>query len=53
MEPESIVVSPDGKTAWVTLQTNNGIAVVNVETASVTEIFSAGTQVTATPHYVH
>ncbi|MEM1366923.1 MAG: esterase-like activity of phytase family protein [Cyanobacteria bacterium P01_H01_bin.15] len=38
LEPEFAAVSPDGTTAFVTLQENNAIAVVDIETATVTDI---------------
>ncbi|MBF2026416.1 MAG: choice-of-anchor I family protein [Oscillatoriales cyanobacterium C42_A2020_001] len=41
-EPEYITVSADGKTAWVTLQENNAIAVVDIATARVTSILPLG-----------
>jgi DNA-binding beta-propeller fold protein YncE len=42
LEPEYIAVSADGSTAWVTLQEANAIAVVDVDTATVTSIRSLG-----------
>jgi len=42
LEPEYIAVSADGKTAWVTLQENNALAKVNIETATVTDILPLG-----------
>jgi DNA-binding beta-propeller fold protein YncE len=44
LEPEYITVSTDGATAWVTLQENNAIAVVDVATAAVTAIRPLGTK---------
>jgi hypothetical protein len=41
-EPEYITVAADGKTAWVTLQENNALAIVNVETATVTDVVPLG-----------
>jgi hypothetical protein len=38
MEPEYITVSADGKTAYVTLQENNAMAIVDIATAKVTAI---------------
>lgn len=42
LEPEYIAVSPDGKTAWVTLQENNALAIVDIAKASVTDIVPLG-----------
>lgn len=44
IEPEAIAISADGKTAWVSLQENNAIAVLNIGGATpvITNIFSAG-----------
>jgi DNA-binding beta-propeller fold protein YncE len=42
LEPEFITVSPDGKTAWVTLQENNALAVVDIASASVTKLIPLG-----------
>ena len=42
MEPEYITVAADGRTAYVTLQENNAIAVVDVATAKVTAIRPLG-----------
>ncbi|MFM7886614.1 MAG: choice-of-anchor I domain-containing protein [Pseudanabaena sp.] len=42
-QPEYVAISPDGKTAAVTLQENNAIAIIDLNSASVTRIFSAGT----------
>lgn len=41
-EPEYIVVSPDSATAYVTLQENNAIAVVDIASATVTRILPLG-----------
>lgn len=41
-EPEYIAVSPDSKTAWVTLQENNAIAVIDVDTATVKKVVGLG-----------
>lgn len=43
-EPEYIAVSADSKTAFVTLQENNALAVVDVESAEVTAIVPLGTK---------
>ena len=44
IEPEAIAISADGNTAWVSLQENNAIAVVDLSgtTPSISTIFSAG-----------
>ena len=42
LEPEYITVAADGRTAYVTLQENNAIAVVDVATAKVTAIRPLG-----------
>ena len=44
IEPEAIAISADGSTAWVSLQENNAIAVLNLSGATpvIQEIFSAG-----------
>lgn len=47
LEPEYIAISPDSRTAYVTLQEANAIAVVDIEAASVTRIVPLGLK----PHY--
>jgi hypothetical protein len=42
LEPEYIAVSPDGLTAWVTLQENNAIATLDITTAKITNILPLG-----------
>jgi len=42
LEPEYITVSEDGKTAWVSLQENNALAVVDVESATVSAVLPLG-----------
>lgn len=42
LEPEFITASADGKTAWVTLQEANAIAVIDLETNTVTAINPLG-----------
>ena len=42
IEPEYITISPDSKTAWVTLQENNAIAKIDIVSKSITTIFPLG-----------
>lgn len=42
MEPEYIAISADSKLAWATLQENNAIAYINLESKTVTGIFPLG-----------
>lgn len=42
MEPEYITVSKDSKTAWVGLQENNALAVVDLAKAEVTDVVALG-----------
>lgn len=42
LEPEYISVSPDGRTALVTLQENNAVAVLDIATATFTDIAPLG-----------
>ncbi|HMF70168.1 MAG TPA: choice-of-anchor I family protein [Flavitalea sp.] len=42
MEPEYVVVSDNSQTAWVTLQENNGIARIDLQSKKVTDIFPLG-----------
>lgn len=42
MEPEYIAVSKDGRTAWVTLQENNGIAILDIPSAIVKKMVGLG-----------
>jgi hypothetical protein len=42
LEPEYVAVSEDGRTAWVTLQENNALAVVDVASATVTRVLPLG-----------
>ncbi len=42
LEPEYIAVSDDNSTAWVTCQENNALAVVNINTATVTALLPLG-----------
>ncbi|WP_432697398.1 choice-of-anchor I family protein [Marinobacterium sp. YM272] len=42
LEPEYIAVSPDSSTAWVSLQENNALAIVDIANAEVTDVVSLG-----------
>ncbi len=42
LEPEYIAISADNLTAYVTLQENNALAVVNIASATVTDIYPLG-----------
>lgn len=42
VEPEYVAVSPDSKTAWVTLQEANAIATVDIASAKITAILALG-----------
>ena len=42
LEPEYITVNESGTTAWVSLQENNGLAVVDIASASVTDLIALG-----------
>jgi DNA-binding beta-propeller fold protein YncE len=42
MEPEYVAVSANSKTAWVTLQENNGIAKIDIPTKTIIKIFPLG-----------
>lgn len=42
LEPEYIAISDDGKTAWVTLQENNAVAILDIGSATFTRIAGLG-----------
>ncbi|MBP8002648.1 MAG: choice-of-anchor I family protein [Chloroflexi bacterium] len=42
IEPEYIAVSPDSSTAYVTLQENNALAIIDIDTAYITAIVALG-----------
>lgn len=44
LEPEYLALSADGKTAWVALQENNALAIIDVENAAVTSVTSMGSK---------
>lgn len=43
-EPEYVAVSPDNSRAWVTLQENNAVAVINLTNNTLTDIYPLGTK---------
>ena len=44
LEPEYITVADNSLTAWITLQENNAVAVLDIFTASITEILPLGSK---------
>ena len=42
LEPEYIAVAADGQTAWAALQENNAVAVIDISSATVTDILPLG-----------
>ena len=42
LEPEYIAVAPDSSRAWVALQENNALAVLDIASATITDIFPLG-----------
>ncbi len=44
-QPEFVAISPDGDLAAITLQENNAIALIDINTESIVGLFSAGTSV--------
>ncbi|RZJ52660.1 MAG: alkaline phosphatase [Flavobacterium sp.] len=42
IEPEYVTISDDSKTAWVTLQENNGVAKVDLTSKTITAIYGLG-----------
>jgi 2',3'-cyclic-nucleotide 2'-phosphodiesterase / 3'-nucleotidase / 5'-nucleotidase len=42
LEPEYIAISDDAKTAWVTLQENNALAIIDLKSAKVTRLTGLG-----------
>lgn len=51
LEPEYVAVSGDSKTAYVTCQENNAIAVVDLASAMVTKLLDLGTKDLSNPNY--
>lgn len=44
LEPEYIAVAPDGATAQITLQENNAVAILDIASATITNILPLGTK---------
>ena len=44
VEPEYVAISPDSKTAWVTLQENNGLAEIDLVAGNIRRIVPLGTK---------
>lgn len=44
VEPEYVAISDDSRYAYVTLQENNGIAVVDLKSLSITNVYGLGTK---------
>ena len=42
LEPEYIAVDPDASSAWIALQENNAMAVLDIARATITEVFPLG-----------
>lgn len=42
IEPEYVTISADSKTAWVTLQENNGVAKIDLTSKTITSLFGLG-----------
>jgi len=42
LEPEALAIAPDGRRAWVSLQRNNAMAVVDLSDPRIVEIFGLG-----------
>lgn len=42
IEPEYVTISADSKTAWVTLQENNGVAQIDLTTKTISSVFGLG-----------
>ncbi len=42
IEPEYIAVAPDSKTAWVSLQENNALGVIDIESGRITKVLPLG-----------
>lgn len=49
LEPEYVALSRDGRRAWVSLQENNALALLDVRAARVTKVVPLGTQDHAAP----
>jgi 2',3'-cyclic-nucleotide 2'-phosphodiesterase / 3'-nucleotidase / 5'-nucleotidase len=44
LEPEALAIAPDGRRAWVSLQRNNAMAVVDLTSPRIVDVFGLGTK---------
>jgi 2',3'-cyclic-nucleotide 2'-phosphodiesterase/3'-nucleotidase/5'-nucleotidase len=44
LEPEALAIAPDGQTAWVSLQRNNAMAIVDLPARSLREVVALGSK---------
>lgn len=44
LEPEAVAIAPDGSTAWVSLQRNNALAVIDLASRQITDIVALETK---------
>jgi len=44
LEPEALAIAPDGRRAWVSLQRNNAMAVVDIPDRRIADIFALGSK---------
>ena len=44
LEPEAVAIAPDGDTAWVSLQRNNAMAVIDIPGRAIADILAFGTK---------
>ena len=51
LEPESVAIAPDGAVAWVNLQRNNAMAVIDLASPRIVDIFALGTKDHGRPGY--
>ena len=51
LEPESVAIAPDGAVAWVNLQRNNAMAVIDLASQRIVDIFALETKDHGRPGY--